>query len=216
MASERAPDPLRTATRGAGHGRPLVVLTALARSVGPRPGREWHSLARPATLALHLPGGVMKPLAPRFAACLTVALLLAQSRPAAVQAAEATPAVTAGPLATARTPRDYVAEARASFTPENREYQRIRVGLNLLSPLVGVAAGLLLLFTGLAQRFRDLARARAQGRWGRVLVFFSLYSLAMFVLLLPLAWYDDFALEHRFGFSHQTFAAWGADQLKAL
>src|SRR5438552_4191320 len=78
--------------------------------------------------------------------------------------------------------RDYVAEARASFTPENREYQRLRVVLNLVSPLLGVAAGLLLLFTGLARRFRDLALARAQSRWGRVLIFFSLYSLAMFVL----------------------------------
>src|SRR5262249_5504190 len=56
----------------------------------------------------------------------------------------------------------------------------------------------------------------AKGRWARVLVFFTLYSLAMFVVLLPLAWYEDYALEHRFGLSNQTLAAWGADQLKAL
>ena len=158
----------------------------------------------------------MKMLAPRFAAWLAVVLLLALSALGVLAGANATGKAAPAAMATARPPRDYVAEARASFTPENRDYQRIRVVLSLLSPLVGVAAGLLLLFTGLAQRFRDLARARARGRWGRVLLFFTLYSLAMFVVLLPLAWYEDFALEHRFGLTDQTLAAWGADQLKAL
>lgn len=151
----------------------------------------------------------MRTLAPLLASGLAVLLLLVL--PAA--------GAFAGPAAAAVVPapsRDYVAEARAGFTPENREYQRIRVGLSLVSPLVGIAAGLLLLFTGLAQRFRDIARARARGRWGRVLVFFTLYSLAMFVLLLPLAWYGDYALERRFDLTNQTLAGWGTDQLKAL
>lgn len=158
----------------------------------------------------------MKPLTTRFAAWFAVVLLLALSALGVLAGANATSKAAPAAMATAHSPRDYVAEARASFTPENRDYQRIRVALSLLSPLVGVAAGLLLLFTGLAQRFRDVARTRAKGRWGRVLVFFSLYSFAMFVLLLPLAWYEEFALEHRFGLTDQTLAAWGADQLKAL
>jgi len=127
--------------------------------------------------------------------------------------APAAPALAA-PHAAAQ--RDYVAEARASFTSASREYQSRRVLLDLFSPLLGVAAGLLLLFSGLAQRFRDAALARAKGRWARVLVFFTLYSLAMFVVLLPLAWYEDYVLEHRFGLSNQTLAAWGTDQVKAL
>ncbi len=118
--------------------------------------------------------------------------------------------------APAATPRDYIAEARAAYTSENRAYQRIRVMLNLLSPLLGVLAGLLLLFTGVSQRMRDIALGRGRGRWGRMLVFFALYSLAQFVLLFPLAWYQDFALEQRFGFSTQTFAAWFLDQFKSL
>jgi Zn-dependent protease with chaperone function len=113
-------------------------------------------------------------------------------------------------------PRDYLAEARAAFTPENRAYQRTRVALNLLSPLVGIAFGVWLLFTGLAQRFRDLAVARGRGWWGRMLVFFSLYSLAMFVVLFPLNWYEGYEVERRFGFATQTFGGWTLDQLKAL
>src|SRR5207237_5249494 len=65
-------------------------------------------------------------------------------------------------------------------------------------------------------RFRDIAQARAGNRYGRVLVFFTLYSLAMFIVLLPLDWYSSFALEHRYGLSTQTFGDWSADELKAL
>ena len=112
--------------------------------------------------------------------------------------------------------RDYLAEARAAFTPENRQYQRIRVGLALLSPLASIAIGLLLLFTGVAQRMRDLANARAKGLWARVLVFFTLYSLIMAIVLLPLDWYSGYALEHRFALSNQSLGDWALDQGKAF
>ncbi len=113
-------------------------------------------------------------------------------------------------------PRDVLAEARAGFTPENREYQRLRITFYLVSPLLGVLAGVLLLYTGLSQRFRDLALARAKRRWGRVLVFFTLYMLAMFVVLFPLTWLEGYALEKRFGFMTQTAGAWFLDQVKSL
>jgi len=113
-------------------------------------------------------------------------------------------------------PRDYMAEARAAFTPENRAYQRQRIALALLAPLYAILAGFGMLATGLAQRFRDIALARARGRYLQILIFFSLYSLVMFVVLLPLDWYAGFALEHRFGLSSQTWGDWSADEVKAL
>lgn len=158
----------------------------------------------------------MTTLGPRRLLWSFVLLLLAAPIPIARAQAQPVAPPESAPSVTAPATRDYVAEARAGFTTENRAYQRIRVGLHLVTPLIGVAAGLLLLFTGLAQRFRDIARARAKGRWARVLVFFTLYSLTMFVLLLPLAWYEDFSLEHRFGLSNQTLVAWSVDQVKAL
>ena len=113
-------------------------------------------------------------------------------------------------------PRDYLAEARASFTSENHEYQRARVMLHIVSPLLGILVGMLLLFTGLSQRFRNIATIGGRGRWTRVLVYFALYSLAMFVILFPLTWYESYVLEQRFGFMTQTFGGWFVDQLKAL
>ena len=136
--------------------------------------------------------------------CFALAILPFLAPPA--RAAEAAPPA----------PRDYLAEARAAFTPENRAYQRQRVTLAIVSPLVSIAVGLLLLFTGVAQRMRDLANARARGQWARVLVFFTLYSLLMAIVLLPLDWYSGWALEHRFALSNQTLGAWALDQVKAF
>src|SRR5262245_52626627 len=97
-----------------------------------------------------------------IARMLLVAALVALGAAARAAIASAAPdsvgsaPVIAAPVITESghaTPRDYMAEARASFTPENRAYQRIRVGLALFSPFAAIAAGLGLLFTGLAQRF---------------------------------------------------------------
>jgi Zn-dependent protease with chaperone function len=111
---------------------------------------------------------------------------------------------------------DPLAQAFAGYSPENRAYQRSRVVFELVSPLLAVAVGLLLLFTGVAQRFRDLAEARARGRWARLFVFFTLYSLVTFAILLPSEWCQGFLIEHKYGLSTQTLGAWLSDQAKGL
>jgi Zn-dependent protease with chaperone function len=113
-------------------------------------------------------------------------------------------------------PRDYLAEARQGFTQDNREYQRLRVLMRLISPLVAILVGLALVVTGLAQRYRDLANRIAGGRWGRMLAFYSLYVVTIFVVLLPLSWFNEYALEQRFGFAAQTPLEWLLDQLKSV
>jgi Zn-dependent protease with chaperone function len=149
--------------------------------------------------------------------CLGLAMGPAASVAQTDTAAPAPAAISVGaPAADTAAARDYLAEARAAFTPENREYQRIRVALAVVSPLLGILVGLALLFTGLAQRMRNVAMAGGSRRWRRVLVFFTLYSLAMFVILFPLTWYETYALELRFGFMTQSLAGWFVDQLKAL
>src|SRR5262249_36991265 len=165
-------------------------------------GRRWRIAWRAAACAILLgaaPAGSMCALA-------AAAPALGSARPAVADSAQA--AVAAG--------RDYLAEARAAFTPENRAYQRIRIVLALVSPLVSIAVGLLLLATGLAQRFRDLANARARGRWARMLVFFTLYSLVATVVLLPLDFYSSWVVEHQFGLSTQSARLWALDELKAF
>ena len=140
------------------------------------------------------------------------------ARAAAVFAAPesvATPAM--GPtLAPAPPAPDYLARARASYGVESRAYAGSRVVVRIVGPLYGIVCGLLLMFTGLSGRFRDIAVGLGHRRYVRVLVFFSLYALAMFVLGLPLAWYEEFALEHQYGLSTQTFGGWMMDSVKGL
>ena len=113
-------------------------------------------------------------------------------------------------------PRDYAAELDAAFTPENQQYSDIKTGLRFLSPFYGVLVSLILLFSGLSARMRDIAASLAKQRYLRVLIYLALFAVVMFVLNFPLAVFDDFVVEHRFDLSTQSFGAWMGDQGKTL
>ncbi len=111
-------------------------------------------------------------------------------------------------------PRDYLAEVRANFTPENRAYAARRTMLGFLEPLWAIAVGLVILFSGLSARMRDIAYSIGHRRYVQILVFFTLYTVVGFVLTFPIAWYAGFALEHQFGLSNQGLSTWLADEVK--
>ncbi len=147
---------------------------------------------------------------------MAVPLALAQGAPtpAPADSAALLPANSLAVLADA--PRDLLAEARAGFTPENRAYQGLRVWLRILGPVYGVLVSLLLLLTGLSARFRDIAHAMGRRTYVRVLVYFTLFTVAVTLFTLPLAWYEEFALEHQFGLSNQRLGDWAFDTVKGL
>src|SRR5215831_20894305 len=78
--------------------------------------------------------------------------------------------------------RDYIAEVRANFTPENRAYAHTRVVFDFIDPFYSLAICALLLFTGLSARMRDLAHRAGQRRYLRVLVYFTLFMVATVAL----------------------------------
>ena len=113
-------------------------------------------------------------------------------------------------------PRDYLSEMRANFTSNNRVYWATKVALAFIGPLASVLAGLLVLFSGLAAKLRDIAAVLGRTRWVRLLVVFTLYTLVVYAITFPLAWYQGFALEHQFGLSNQSLGDWLGDQGKEL
>jgi Zn-dependent protease with chaperone function len=127
---------------------------------------------------------------------------------------------TADSLATPPAPpaatRDYVAEMRAGFTPENRAYTRTKTMLRIVRPLASIGLALLFLFSGLAAVLRDIAHGLGHRRYPRLLVFVILYALTMALFELPLSWFDTFALEHQYGLSNQSLGAWLGDEGKSL
>ena len=110
--------------------------------------------------------------------------------------------------------RDYVAEIRAAFNPESRAYSARRTWLTVIEPLYGILVGLVILFSRLASRLRDIAEGMGNKRYVHVLVYLVLYSLVAWLMTFPLSWYEGFALEHQFALSTQSFGGWLADDLK--
>jgi len=118
--------------------------------------------------------------------------------------------------APAATEPDYLAEVRANYTPEARNYWTTQVVLDLFGTLYGIVIGLVFLFTGLSARIRDFAHRHAPNLYGRGLIYITIYSLIAFVLSFPLSWYSGFQVEHQYALSNQSFGAWIGDELKGL
>ena len=123
-------------------------------------------------------------------------------------------ALAAPPAPDSMAMHHYIDQVRASFTPENRAYSTRRAWVAFIDALYTIGVGLLLLFSGLSARLRDIAEAMGSRRYVRVLVFLTLYSIIAWVLTFPLSWYSSFALEHQYRLSTQSFGAWIADELK--
>ncbi len=74
----------------------------------------------------------------------------------------------------------------------------------------------LILFTGFSATMRNWA-----SRWTRrpiliVALYFAIFSVITFAIDLPRAYYEEFAREHAYGLSNQTFAKWFGDSITAL
>lgn len=113
-------------------------------------------------------------------------------------------------------PRDYLSEIRADFTPENRSYSNIKTILRFVSPIYGIFVGLIILFSGLSAKMRDIAHNMGKRRYVRMLVFFVLYTIVGFLFTFPLSWYDGFAVEHQFGLSNHTLGGWLREEMIGL
>lgn len=80
----------------------------------------------------------------------------------------------------------------------------------------GAVVLLVVLETGLSARFRDIAERVTRRGALQTWLYWAQFSVASFVLSLPLDIYQNFAREHQYGLSNQSFGAWFADDLKAL
>ena len=101
-------------------------------------------------------------------------------------------------------------EARA------RRYQRARRYLRLADFLLGWAWLAALLLLGWSAVLCDFAWAMARNFGVALLCYTALLALLGKALGLPLDYYSGYVLEHRYGLSNQTRAAWVKDQAKGF
>ena len=88
--------------------------------------------------------------------------------------------------------------------------------LILWDALVGLLIALILLNTGLSARMRDFAERITRFKFLQTTIYAAEYFLAVTALSFPMTVYENFAREHKYGLSNQTFGQWMGDQGKAL
>jgi STE24 endopeptidase len=148
---------------------------------------------------------------------LLVSALLAAQAPPAAHALSIPPAAQAGPGFNAETATNaYLATQTPAQRARSDAYFEGGYWLTLWDFLYGAAISILLLATGLSRRMREIAE-RVTRRWPLVTwVYWAQFSIALFVLGLPLAVYEGFVRERQYGLMNQSFAAWFVDQSKGL
>ncbi|MFA5168192.1 MAG: M48 family metallopeptidase [Candidatus Omnitrophota bacterium] len=93
-----------------------------------------------------------------------------------------------------------------------KEYQGIKRKLALFHLILTPSLLGILIASGWTFGMRQNAAALAGvSDWGVVAGYFVLFSLFFLIFDLPLAFYSEFALEHQFGLSNQSFGQWLRD-----
>ena len=88
--------------------------------------------------------------------------------------------------------------------------------LQLWDFLIGVVIAVFMLQSRLSARMRDWAE-RISSWWGiRILIYFVQFLLFTTIVQFPMAIYEGYIREHKYGLATQTFGPWMRDQLVGL
>jgi len=88
--------------------------------------------------------------------------------------------------------------------------------LQLWNFLLSLAISVVILNGGWSARMRDWAQRIGRRAFFRDAIYGAGFSVATFVLGLPLSIYQGFVREHQYGLATQTFGPWFAEQLIGL
>jgi len=97
-----------------------------------------------------------------------------------------------------------------------KTYARIRRKLMLVDLLLGIAYILIWLLSGWSIELRNFLMTLTSNPWLLVPAFALVLGGIYFIIDLPLSYYSEFVLPHRFDTSTQTLKSWVADLLKEL
>ncbi len=97
-----------------------------------------------------------------------------------------------------------------------KEYARIRRRLLLIDLAWNGLYAVLWLLGGFSYQFRDSLTVYTQSQWLLIAFFAMVYGGINTILSLPLNYYSDFVLPHRFGMSNEPQSTWVGDQIKNL
>ena len=110
----------------------------------------------------------------------------------------------------------YLASVPADTRARSDAYFEGGYWLILWDFLYGAAVALLLLSTGLSAKMRDFAGRITHLKPIQTFLYWVQFLIITSVLSFPLAMYEGFFRERKYGLMNQTFGAWFEDQVKIL
>jgi STE24 endopeptidase len=155
---------------------------------------------------------------------LAISVASAQTAPAGGNAANEMPSVTTVPAPAQASPNfnvdaateAYLAQIPASARTRSDAYFEGGYWLILWDFLYGAGISLLLLNLRWSATMRDLAERLTRFRPLQTFIYWAEYSVVTFILGAPLATYEGYIREHKYGLATQTFGPWAWDQTKDL
>ncbi len=103
--------------------------------------------------------------------------------------------------------------------PERKEllisYSKFNNLWRFVDFFISVAILLLVIYTGLSAKFRNWAKSITKKEYLVILLYFVFLLIFLFIFNFPFDYYRNFAVEHKYGFSNQTFGAWLGESLKS-
>jgi STE24 endopeptidase len=110
----------------------------------------------------------------------------------------------------------YLAQIPADRTARSDAYFEGGYWMILWDFLYGAAVALLLLNLRWSARMRDLSERLTRFKPIHTFVYWLQYLVLVSILTFPLAVYEDYFREHKYGLATQTFVPWMVDQMKDL
>ena len=107
-------------------------------------------------------------------------------------------------------------EIAVRVTDEMIRHSRIREVLYFAGFAYSVGVLALLLVTGASRRMRDAAARLSNRPFVMAMLYIVLFTLAVTLLELPLAYYSGFVVPHQFDLTDQSLASWLTDLGKGL
>jgi Zn-dependent protease with chaperone function len=101
-------------------------------------------------------------------------------------------------------------------TPKALAYHRSGNVLWVIDNVWSLIVPAVILFTGFSARIRHWAQRIGRKWFFTVGLYFIIFSAIVFVVDLPLSYYEQFVREHAYGLSNQTLTKWARDQATGL
>jgi STE24 endopeptidase len=105
----------------------------------------------------------------------------------------------------------YLAQVPAKDRARSDAYFEGGYVLQVVDLIYALVVAGLLLWLKISSRMRDIAASMTRYRWLQVPIYTVQYIVVTTVVTLPLAIYESFFREHKYGLSNQTFAQWAGE-----